>query len=72
MTPAQKNLQGAIKKIAHDLLAESGEKTEVNYSLDELLLNAGFRKIIKDSICEAFQVMPEVESVEIRTATFTQ
>lgn len=42
MTPAQKAFQGAIKEIAHDLLAESGEKTEVNYSLDELLLNAGF------------------------------
>lgn len=66
MTPAQKAFQEAIKEIAHDLLAESGEKKEVNYSLDELLLNAGFRKIIKDSICEAFQVMPEVESVEIR------
>lgn len=66
MTPAQKAFQGAIKEIAHDLLAESGEKTEVYYSLDELLLNAGFRRIIKDSICEAFQAMPEVGSVEIR------
>ncbi len=54
MTPAQKAFQETIKEIAHDLLAESGEKTEVNYSLDELLLNAGFRKIIKDSICEGF------------------
>ena len=66
MTPAQKAFQEAIKEIAHDLLAESGEKTEVNYSLDELLLNAGFRRIIKDSICDAFQAMPEVGSVEIR------
>lgn len=66
MPPAQKAFQEAIKEIAHDLLAESGEKTEVNYSLDELLLNAGFRRIIKDSVCEAFQAMPEVGSVEIR------
>ena len=66
MTPAQKAFQEAIKEIAHDLLAESGEKTEVNYSLDELLLNAGFRRIIKDSVCDAFQAMPEVGSVEIR------
>lgn len=66
MTPAQKAFQEAIKEIAHDLLAESGEKTEVNYYLDELLLNAGFRRIIKDSICEAFQAMPEVGFVEIR------
>lgn len=66
MTPAQKAFQEAIKEIAHDLLSESGEKTEVNYSLDELLLNAGFRRIIKDSVCDAFQAMPEVGSVEIR------
>lgn len=66
MTPAQKNLQGAIKEIAYDLLAESDGNAEVTHSLDEILLNAEFRKIIKDSICEAFQVMPEVESVEIR------
>lgn len=66
MTPAQKAFQEAIKEIAHDLLAESGEKTEVNYSLDELLLNAGFRRIIKDSVCDAFMAMPEVGSVEIR------
>lgn len=66
MTPAQKAFQEAIKEIAHDLLAESGEKTEVNYSLDELLLNAGFRRIIKDSVCDAFKAMPEVGSVEIR------
>ncbi len=66
MTPAQKAFQEAIKEIAHDLLAESGEKTEVNYSLDELLLNDGFRRIIKDSVCDAFKAMPEVGSVEIR------
>lgn len=66
MTPSQKAFQVAIKEIAHDLLAESGEKTEVNYSLDELLLNAGFRRIIKDSVCDAFKAMPEVGSVEIR------
>lgn len=66
MTPAQKAFQEAIKEIAHDLLAESGEKTEVNYSLDELLLNTGFRRIIKDSVCDAFKAMPEVGSVEIR------
>ena len=66
MTPAQKAFQEAIKEIAHDLLSESGEKTEVNYSLDELLLNAGFRRIIKDSVCDAFKAMPEVGSVEIR------
>lgn len=66
MTPAQKAFQEAIKEIAHDLLGESGEKTEVNYSLDELLLNAGFRRIIKDSVCDAFKAMPEVGSVEIR------
>jgi len=70
MTPAQKAFQGAIKKIAHDLLAESGEKTEVNYSFDELLLNAGFRRIIKDSVCDAFKAMPEVGSVEIRDGDF--
>lgn len=66
MTPAQKAFQEAIKEIAHDLLAESGENAEVTHSLDEILLNADFRKIIKDSICEAFQAMPEVGSVEIR------
>ena len=66
MTTAQKAFHGAIKEIAHDLLADSGENTEVNYSLDELLLNAGFRRIIKDSVCDAFKAMPEVGSVEIR------
>ncbi len=70
MTPAQKNLQGAVKEIAHDLLAESGENAEVRYSLDKILLNADFRKIIKDSICEAFQAMPEVGSAEIRDGEF--